>query len=305
MHIQNRISGGSIMRKRTFIDWAVLAIVVLIAGVVIALSFTNTAKLADSLHMNPYLTAGIVELLFGGLLFIRGRQRATQKNVPLFIEIGYFASLAAVTAVNMWGLAQENIVIGCIVGLAISGAMWLMESTLVWLWIDSHKPHVRSVKDLMKEAQREIAEEKVIQRIGWMRSEARKPDLELIKDARRAEEKRKEIVGDGLPEYFRQGEPEQIVVTPIPVEEDEHEEEQGNQVIPFIRPIGFHQEEQPKKKTTTNGLFQPNLEARAKAIQVAKQLADELGRIPSKPELMEQGLTDYYSRFARSELLKG
>jgi hypothetical protein len=287
------------MRKRTFIDWAVLAIVVIIAGVVIALSFTNTAKLAAVLGMSPYLAAGIVELLFGGLLFIRGRQRATQKNVPLFIEIGYFASLAAVTAVNMWGLAQENIVIGCIVGLAISGAMWLMESTLVWLWIDSHKPHVRSVKELMKEAQREISEEKVIQRIAWMRSEARKPDLRLIKDARRAEEERKEIVGDGLPEFFQQGEAEQIVVTPIPVEEQE--EPQENQVIPFIRPIGFHQEEQPKKTT----MFQPNTEKREKALQTAKQLTDALGRIPTKKELMETGLTDYYSRFARSELLKG
>lgn len=285
------------MRKRTLIDWAVLVIVVAIAVIVIALSFTNTAKLADSLGLNPYLVAGLVEILFGSLLFIRGKQRATQRNVPIFLEIGYFVSLAFVTAINMYGLAQENAVIGCIVGLAISGAMWLMESVLVWLWVDSHKPHVKSVKDLMSEAKREIAEEKVIQRIAWMRSEARKPDLELIKDARRAEEKRKEIVGDGLPEYFQQGEAEQIVVTPIPVEEQEDVQE--NQVIPFVRPIGFHQEE--TKKTT---MFQPNTEKREKALQTAKQLTDALGRIPTKKELMETGLTDYYSRFARSELLK-
>ena len=282
-------------KKRTLIDWVVLGIVVAIAVIVIALSFTNTGKLAVSLNMNPYLAGGVVEVLFGGLLFIRGRQRATQKNVPLFIEIGYFASLAVVTAVNMYGLAQANLVIGCIAGLAISGAMWLMESTLVWLWTDSHQPHVRSVKELMSAAKRDIAEEKVIQRIGWMKSESRKPDLELIKDARRADEERKKVVGDGLPEYFRQEREPAQEVEAIAVEQVKEA-----QVIPIQRQIGFYQPE-PQQASK----FQPNTEARQQALQTAKQLTDELGRIPSKKELMETGLTDYYSRFARSELQKG
>src|SRR5690606_29125468 len=117
-------------RKRTVLDWTILCVVVAIAAVVILLSFTNTAKLAVELGLNEYLTAGLVELLFASLLFIRGRQRALQRNVPFFLSVGYFASLGFVTGVNMWGLAIENPTIGPIVGVAISLAMWLMESTL-------------------------------------------------------------------------------------------------------------------------------------------------------------------------------
>lgn len=111
------------MKKRTLLDMIVLGIVVIIALIIITLSFQNTTKISVGLGINPKLMAGLVEVLFGSLLFIRGRQRALQRNVPIFLEVGYFTSLAFVTAVNMYGLAQENLWIGLIVGLAISGAM--------------------------------------------------------------------------------------------------------------------------------------------------------------------------------------
>ncbi|PTM52190.1 hypothetical protein [Desmospora activa] len=190
-------------RERSALDKFMVVVVFIIALVVIALSTHNTAMLARELNLNPFLTAGLVELLFASLLFIRGRQRATQRNVPLFLSIGYFVSLGFVTGVNMYGLYQENPVVGPIVGGAITGAMWLMESTLVWLWTDSHKPHQKNLRDLKREAKREIKRMKLIQKIEWMRSEAQKPNLDLIREARKAEEERKEIVKGGLPGFFK------------------------------------------------------------------------------------------------------
>jgi hypothetical protein len=190
-----------VYHKRSVLDWAILVVVVGIACVVIALSYGNTASLALVLGLNATLTAGMVEVLFASLLFIRGRQRALQRNVPLFLHIGYFSSLAFVTGVNMWGLGQLH-PIGYIVGAAITGAMWLMESTLVWLWVDSHHPHKKRARELKKEAKREIKELKTIQAIQWMRAEAQKPDLALIKKARKAEDKRQKVVVNGLPEFF-------------------------------------------------------------------------------------------------------
>ena len=304
--------------KRTFLDWAMLAVVVAIAGIVIALSFNNTAKLAYELKLNPYLTAGLVEILFGSLLFIRGRQRALQRNVPLFLETGYFISLSFVTAVNMWGLSLENPVIGPVVGLAISGAMWLMENTLVWLWTASHKPYQKSIRQRMKEAKREAKEEKVIQRIEWLKWEAKKPDLALIKKARAAEEKRREVVGDGLPEFFLQlqkKEPIKEIVAELELSEpktvDVKDKEEAKELVPFRRQIGFHMErtdheaKPPASKSKPKSpapLFQPNLEARAKAIETAKRLKEKLGRTPKQRELIENGLTEYYAKWARKEL---
>jgi hypothetical protein len=304
-----------IKKKRTFLDWVMLFIVVAIAGIVIALSFHNTTKLARELSLDPYLTAGLVEILFGSLLFIRGKQRATQRNVPLFLSCGYFISLGFVTAVNMWGLAQENMIIGPVVGLAISGSMWLMETTLVWLWTSSHEPYQKSIRQRMREAKREIKEEKIIQRIEWMKWEARKPDLSLIRKARKAEEKRKEVVGDGLPEFFLQlqkKEPIKEIVAELhetqPKTVDVQDQKEAKELVPFRRQIGFHMERtdhaaDPKPKSPAPR-FQPNMEARAKAIETAKKLKEELGRLPKQRELMENGLSEYYAKWARQELKK-
>jgi hypothetical protein len=70
-------------------------------------------------------------------------------------------------------------------------------------------------------------------------------------------------------------------------------------VIPLKRQIGFNREEMQKKSSS---LFQPNIKAREKAVQTAKQLSEDLGRIPTTKELMEQGLTEHYSRLARKEI---
>ncbi|WP_028778876.1 hypothetical protein [Shimazuella kribbensis] len=288
------------MKKRTALDIIVLGIVVVIALIVVSLSFQNTTKLSGTLGLNPYLTAGLVEILFASLLFIRGKQRALQRNVPIFLELGYFISLGFVTAVNMYGLAQTNALIGSIVGLTISGAMWLMENTLVWLWTRSHEPHVKSIRERMLAAKKVIQEEKVIQKIEWMKWEARKPDLRLIKVARREEEQRKKIIGEGLPEYFRQ-EPEplqEIVITPVI--EDNQSGPQETHVIPFKRQIGFYQEEKQQ-----DHLFQANTEARIKAIQTAKELTDELGRFPTYKEMKNKGITTHYSRIAFREIKNG
>lgn len=189
-------------RKRTLLDWVILGVVVAIALVVIALSFTNTAKLARELGLNEYLTAGLVEILFASLLFIRGRQRATRRNVPEFLTIGYFTSLGFVTGVNMYGLYQQSPLVGPIVGGAISAAMWLMESVLVWLWVDSHRPHQKKMKELKQEVRKEIEEIKLKQQLNWMLWEAQKPSLDLIKKARKAEEERKKATKGGLPVFF-------------------------------------------------------------------------------------------------------
>ena len=190
-------------KQRSIIDWVVLGVVVMIAGSVISLSYTNTQKLAIVLGLNPILTGVIVEVVFGWLLFIRSRQRATTKNVPWFLHLGYFCSFLFVTSVNMWGLAQTNAWIGCIVGVVISCTMWLMETILVWLWVDADKPHTPSVRDLKKEAKRLIKEEKTRQEIAWMLYEAAKPNLDLIEQAREAEQRRQTVCEKGIPIFFQ------------------------------------------------------------------------------------------------------
>src|SRR5690606_572349 len=211
-------------RERTILDWLVLGVVVAIALVVIALSFSNTTKLASELGLDPYLTAGLVEILFASLLFIRGRQRATQRNVPFFLNAGYFLSFLFVTGVNVWGLSQESPFIGAIVGASVSGAMWLMESVLVWLWVDSHRPHKKKMKELKREVKKQIEEIKLRQQIDWMLWEAKKPDMALIEKARKVEEKRKSITKKGIPEFFR---PDQ----------DQSEKDQSNNQLKNTYPI--------------------------------------------------------------------
>lgn len=305
-------------KKRSIADKLVIGIVALIALVIISLSFKHTAEIAKMLDLPPAGIAFIVEILFAALLFLRAKQRALQLNVPLFLHLGYFAVFLIVTGTNMYGLSIKQPVLGPIFGVIISGSMWLMENVLVWLWTASHEPHQKSPRELMREAKQEIKEEKIIQKIEWMKWEAKKPDLKLIKKARAAEEERKKVVGDGLPEFFRQEiEPVKKIVAELeetkprtidvqePDPEPVHKPVQTVEVAP-MRQIGFHVEPlKPEPQKTKSGpapLFQPNLEARAKAIQTAKQLKEELGRLPKKRELIEKGLSEYYAKWARQEL---
>lgn len=300
------------MKKKTVIDWIVLGIVVVIALVIITLSFSNTAKLAGVLKLNPYLTAGLVEILFGSLLFIRGRQRALQRNVPLFLSAGYFTSLAFVTAVNMWGLAQINLVIGLIVGLVISASMWLMETTLVWLWNHSNEPHRKTIRDRLREAKQEIAEEKACQQIEWMKYEATKPDLQLIVKARKAEQRRKKIIEDGLPEFFQNYQPrETIVISPA----NEITPGQEAQVVP-MKTIGF-QIDEPREKAGVPSVSQAlvsrerqeetrKTKVAEEYIQRAMEVAEELlaqgqkiGEDFGRNTLAKKaGVTPHYSKIA-------
>lgn len=201
--------------------------------VVIYLSFINTQKLANLLHLPPVPTAFLVEIAFTTLLVIRSRQRTQQLNVPLFLDTIYFAFLIFVTGVNVWGLAQINGVIGTIVGFAISGAMWSMETTFVWLVTESDQPYQPTIKDELKEAKKKIKEEQIKREIEWMWYEAKKPDLKLIQKARKADEKRKQVLEDGLPEFFQH----QInTVPPVQVGEGKTPKDK----VVKMNPIGFH-----------------------------------------------------------------
>jgi hypothetical protein len=299
------------MRKASkVIDILILIAGILLAAVVIGLSFNNTAKFAEIFGVNPYLAAGVVEFLFALLLGIRGYQRATQRNVPLFIEVGYFCLFAIVTAVNMYGLGGIQPILGHIAGLVISGAMWLMETTLVWWLTKKDQPYTKSIRERMRDAKRDIQEEQAIQRIEWMKWEAKKPDLKLIKEARKFEEQRKKVIGDGLPEFFNQPLPEpevhEVIATTIKETQD-LETSRTAEVVPIKRQIGFFSPDtievnnEPKKSPA---LFQPNMEKRKQAIETAKTLANELGRKPKKDELKAKGLTDHYARLAMKEMEK-
>jgi hypothetical protein len=297
------------MRKASkVIDILILIAGILLAAVVIGLSFNNTANFAAIFGVNPYLAAGVVEFMFALLLGIRGYQRATQRNVPLFLEIGYFFFFAIVTAVNMYGLGSIEPVLGHIAGLVISGAMWLMETTLVWWLTKKDLPYTKSIRERLRDAKRDINEEKAIQRIEWMKWEAKKPDLKLIKEARKFEEQRKKVIGDGLPEFFNQPIPQpevhEVIATTV-------QEEQSNQaeVVPFKRQIGFFSPDtteviEAKAETQEKDhLFKPNTDARQQAIQTANDLMNRLGRIPTKKELMEEGgLSDHYARIAKKSI---
>lgn len=296
-------------RKWKFVDWVVLLIVVLNALIVITLSFGNTAKLAATLSLNPYLTAGLVELMFGTLLFLRGKQRSLSLNVPILLSAGYFASFAFVTAVNMWGLGQEHAVIGLMVGAAISGAMWLMENILVWLVTDADKPYQKTWWDLIKERWRRrqqvkqmIKDEKECQRLEWMKWEAQKPDLKLIKAARRAEQKRKEILKDGLPEFFQgfegRSKTETIVVEPKAAE-----------IVPISKtkkPIGFHaikeeyESNSGKEKTDPGEQYIEQAISKAREmVKEGKQIGKDLGR---NTLAKAAGVTPHYAKLALQRL---
>lgn len=307
------------MKKRTLTDWIVLGVVFGTAALVVGSSLQNTMKLAELLNMNPFLMAGIVEVSFTTLLFLRGRQRALQLNVHPILHALYYISLTFVTIVNMWGLYTENRIWGLITGATISGLLAGFEIILVWLWTKGHEPHRKSIREIEREADREIEEERVIQRIKYKRWEAKKPSMKLIKKARRDERKRKRIENgksfwpwskeeQGLPEYFLQ---EQETIKEIVAElkktepiEIVQEPEQTAEVVP-IRQIGFHMEQpKPKPASTSAPRFQPNMKARAEAIETAKALMEELGRIPTKGELMERGVSEYYAKWAKGELKK-
>lgn len=288
-------------KKRTLSDWLVFGVVALVAVLVIGTSFHSTSKLAEMLGIHPYLAAGLVELLFGTLLLLRGRQRALQLNVPPFLDYGYYAALLLVTSINCWSLSQMHIVWGIVIGIAVSGFMALMEQIMVWYWTKREEPYKPSIQELKRKAMAEIKEEEACQWIEWKRYEASKPSLPLMREARKADEKRAKEEAKGIPVYFlQQQEPiQQIVAEPI---EDEKAEKTA-EIVPIKRPIGFHMEPQEKPKKSAPR-FQANEKARAEALEKAEALYEEFERIPTPKELMQAGLSKHYAGWAREQLEK-
>lgn len=287
------------------------------AAVIIGLSFGQTKEfVAKAGATNIFHQIGFavgIEILFGFTLLTRANQRAQRKNVPLFLNVAYIGLLGAITFINMSVLYEIHPVAGPFLGALITGTMVYVESLFVWLNTDADKPARKNPRKLMKEAKKEIEEERIIQLIEYLEFEARKPDLNLIRRARRDERKRKQVESggsifpwvksedEGLPEYFRR-EPEPTPTIEAEPVEIIQEPEKEAAVVPFKRQIGFHMEtEAPKAKAPR---FQPNVEAREHAKKVAEALMVELGRKPKKRELMDRGLTEHYAKVGLDELKK-
>ena len=279
-------------KKRTIVDWVVLFLVVIVAGVIIKLSFTNTTKIAAGLSINPYVLAGLIEIVFAVLLFIRGRQRAVRRNVPLFVHVLYYVSFTLVTWSNMYGLYKEDHFTGLIIGGAISGFMLGLENMLVWLWTRSHEPYKKSILRQKIDAIKEAWEEKMIQEIYWIKYNAKRAHLGLVKKVRRTEQKRKKVIGDDLPEFFHYLE-KQDPVKEITAELHRTEprtinvQDESTAVIPIKRPIGFNIEqteqqpnEQPLTKTEQAEQYIIKLIKQNKDYTI-REVANKIGCSPS------------------------
>jgi hypothetical protein len=271
-------------------------IMILIAVVIVSLSFNQTAELAKMVGATEkhqkFGFAVLVEILFAFSLLVRSNQRASGKHVPWLLHAGYFGMLGVVTIINMSVLYQKHPVAGPFVGALISAAMLYVESLFVWINVDADRPARKTPKQLMREAKREIEEEKIIQKIEYLKWKAKKPDLSLIKMARRDEEKRRRIeTGKSwlswpwkesieekeLPEYFRrkpeptpeiEAEPVEPVIVQEPEPEPESEQEKHiAEVVPIKRPIGFHVEmsntETPDATTIEQRSNTPKLNAKS------------------------------------------
>lgn len=260
------------------------------AAVIIGLSFGQTkefaAKVGATNFFHQLAFAIAIEVLFAYTLLTRANQRAQRKNVPLFLNVAYVGLLGAITIINMSVLYEAHKIAGPFLGILITGTMLYVENLFVWYATESDQPAKKAPKQLLREAKKEIKEEEILQLIEYMKYEARKPSLSLIKRARRDEKKRKRIETgqsfwpwskseEGLPEYFRKEkpnleeviaeelrktEPQTVEVDPEP--EVEPEQGTGQLVVPFRRPIGFHVEydmtAESNTKTSPNSENSPN-----------------------------------------------
>lgn len=228
--------------KRTWVDWLVLIGVVGSAGLVMGLSVGNTTLVAGMLKVNPILATGLVEVFFGILLLLRGRQRATGRHVPPFVDRLYFVSFAVVTFINCYGssVSSGDVVLGVFWGLITSGGLWGMETIAVWWLTERERPREESFRDKKRKIERQIKEEKATQWLEWRLWVAKKRHPKLVEAARKEEEARKAVEAEGLPEFFcrsSEQEPvEQIVAEPI------ISRTEPSAVPVPIREIGFHAE---------------------------------------------------------------
>jgi hypothetical protein len=263
---------SEVYHKKTWIDWLVLVGVIAAAALVMGLSLKNTTFVAHLLRVSPILAAGLVEVFFGILLLLRGRQRATKRHVPPFVDRLYFGSFIVVTFINCYGSAVSsgNLWLGLIWGLITSGGLWGMETIGVWWLTEREKPREETFREKRRKIERQIKEEKAIQWLEWRLWVAKKRHPKLVKAARKEEEARKAVEADGLPEYFLQSvqseQIEQIIAEPIsrPVPS----------AVPVpIREIGFHAE--MSKSQEPQGTEQDERTANTKterAVQYVREL---------------------------------
>lgn len=294
----------------------------LFIAVNILLSFGQTKEVAEFVGAEtPIHKAAfsiILEGLFAFTLLTRADQRAQGLHVPLFLNVAYYGLLGSITAINISVLYRHHPIFGPPLGLLIACTMLYVEKLFVWKSTEADKPAQKKLKDMLKEAKQEIKEEQVMQEIEYLKYEARRPSLKLIKRARKDQRKRKRIEQgksilsvilpwrkneeQGLPEYFLQKKDpiKEIVVELQDSEPKTIEVEPTEEIVPVKRAIGFNVEQQTENKK--QNLFQPNQEKRQEAILKAEKLKERLGRIPKKRELMDEGVTDHYARIAINSL---
>jgi hypothetical protein len=290
-----------------------------VALTLVTISFESTSRIAAKVGVPAAPLLALVEIPFILLLLIRAFQQAYRRDNPTWLAIGYFGSFALVTAVNMYGLSLTGGMLGVIMGICLSGMMFLMDKLFVWLILDSGKPHQQSARQMIREAQ-EIAKlnrtKELVKYIHWKSDQ---PDLSLIELTRKDAEKRAKVMEGGVPEYIQKlldekKHPPQLVETEEvqtetvkPIVTNKPEPIVSTEIIPIpIRQIGFTAEtvREKKEEISPKHLFKPNTDARQQAVAVANELMEELGRLPKQKELQERGLTEYYAKFARNEIKK-
>jgi hypothetical protein len=274
--------------KRSKLDVALLLVVGVVAGFVIALSFKNTTKLAAGLSIPPWMLAVLIEITFAVLLIFRGRQRATKRYVPIFVHILYYSSFGLVTFSNMWGLYREDKTTGLVIGAAISCFMLGLEELMIFMWTKGDQPARKSPGQMMREAKKEIKEERILQKIEWMKWEAKKPDLKLVEQARKAEEKRKTVEGDRLPQFFLEREKEdpikQIQAELKQTEPKIVDVDADVQTLPARR-IGFHAEDERRVQSSVQ-----TVQTKKKsdiAYEIAKKMHKQNHEVPSCRQIVK------------------
>lgn len=229
---------------------------------IISLSANNTMKFAGMLGLPKFASMCLVEIAFALLLILRAWQRAHGLNVPLLLNLGYFGIFCLLTTVNVYGLYLKNPTYGPWGGLAISGLMWLFENILVWLFTKSNQPYRKGILKQYFDAIRQAWEQKMIQKIAWVKFDSQRPDLALVKQVRKAEKKRKKVIGDeGLPRFFefleKQGNVEEIVVE-LERTKPKTVEVESTDIVPVPnRSIGFHAEDERRVQSSVQTNVQP------------------------------------------------
>lgn len=269
-----------------------------------ASAFINTSFIANLLKIPAWLAIGFIDLQFVTLLIIRKMQEARQYKVSWVVSTTYWFTVAVLGGVSTYGFYTRAGKIGIIAGFVLVISLVAMDNIFAWLL--SEKSRIKMKKSLWKrfyDEWKERLEIRAINYLEWKRYEANKPSSGLIKKARRAEEKRRKIEADGLPEFFLldQEPSKTIEAEPVVVET----EPETVAVVPLKKKndIGFLAEMNKRQKSPAPR-FQPNEEARDEALEKAEKLMKALGRLPKVSEIKKEGISDHYSRWARSELKK-